>query len=84
MRHSKNELPQIKNRPGVDKIVNALLDLGEDWMYNSEFKEYYDISPATVTRYKSKFPKNILPIGSTWIWSGSEKTINTIREKLNG
>ena len=81
MKRKKTEMPG-KNTPGIRKIRNALADLGDCWMYATEFKEAYNIGDADLTRYLKNFPDNYCLYSRTRILSGDPATIRHIQENL--
>ena len=83
MKRTVNELP-LRKSPTIDKISRALDDIGDCWVYNTELCEDYNVSDKTVARHKKLFTGFWLDTANGRIWSGSRKTIETIKEKLNG
>jgi hypothetical protein len=71
----------LLRRPAYEKLVSAIEDLGEHWLWNNEFLEHYSISQSATSRYALFFERYIVRVNNRIIWTGDEEMAKEMREK---
>lgn len=75
---SIDEVPSFPKH-SLAKLERALSDLGEDWMWQREFIEYYSLTAYCISRHGCKFEDYRVRFGQRYVWTGSRTTAKKLR-----